>query len=86
MEILQNPTVPQSPANYNDASGRMGKMMVLAAIATMAIMAVLSYMRNSVRSSAEAQAKLDCDYLGEIPHENKYKTVFAWLNRKKPAF
>ena len=42
-------------------------------------------MRKSVRSSAEAQAKLDCDYLGEIPHENKYKTVFAWLNRKKTS-
>jgi capsular polysaccharide biosynthesis protein len=85
LEVLQNPTVPQSPANYNDASGRMGKMMVLAAIAAMAIMAVLSYMRNSVRSSAEARAKLDCDYLGEIPHENKYKTVFSWLNRKKTS-
>lgn len=85
LEVLQNPTVPQSPANYNDASGRMGKMMVLAAIAAIAILAVLSYMRNSVRSGAEARAKLDCDYLGEIPHENKYKTVFAWLNRKKTS-
>ena len=85
LEVLQNPTVPRSPMNYNDASGRMKEMMVLAAVAAMAILAVLSYMRNTVRSGAEARAKLDCDYMGEIPHENKYKTVFARLNRKKTS-
>lgn len=85
LEVLQYPTVPRSPTNYNGASDRMMKMMALAALAAMAFLAVLSYMRNTVRSGAEARAKLDCDYLGEIPHENKYKTFLARLNRKKTS-
>ena len=85
LEVLQYPTVPQSPTNYNDASDRMMKMMALAALAAIAFLAVLSYMRNTVRSGAEARAKLDCEYLGEIPHENKYKTFLARLNRKKTS-
>ena len=85
LEVLQYPTVPRSPSNYNGASDRMKEMTILAAVAATAMLAALSYMRNTVRSGAEAREKLDCDYLGEIPHENKYKTIFARLKRHKTS-
>ena len=85
MEVLQAPTVPVAPINYNGASGQMTKMMVLAAAAAAALLAAMSYMRNAIRSGAEAQAKLDCDFLGEIQHEKRYKTLFSWMRHKKTS-
>ena len=85
MEVLQAPVVPTAPINYDNAAGQMKKMMVLAAAAAAALLAALSYMRNAVRSGSEAQAKLDCDFLGEIPHEKRYKTLFSRLRHKKTS-
>ena len=85
MEVLQYPVVPTAPMNYANASGEMKRMSVLAGIAAAALLAVLSYMRDTVRSGNEAQAKLDCDYLGDIPHEKKYKTILSQIRRKKTS-
>ena len=40
-------------------------------------------MRDMVRSGQEARKKLDCNYLGEIPHEEKYKTLLSRIRRRK---
>lgn len=85
MEVLQYPTVPTAPINTVDAAGRMKEMMVIAAVAAAAALAVLSFLRDTVRSGTEAREKLDCEYLGEIPHEKKYKTVFSRLRRSKTS-
>lgn len=83
LEVLQNPTVPTTPKNYNDAFTQMKKAALIAGAAAAALLAVLSYMQDTVRSAKEAREKLECDYLGEIPHENKYKTLISSLRRKK---
>ena len=85
MEVLQYPTVPTAPTNSVNASGTMKKMAFLAGLAAAAALAVLSYQKDVVRSGTEAQAKLDCDYLGEIPHEKKYKTLLSQLSRRKTS-
>ncbi|MBQ8835476.1 MAG: polysaccharide biosynthesis tyrosine autokinase [Oscillospiraceae bacterium] len=85
LEVLQYPTVPIAPSNYANASGEMKDMMFMGAVATAVVLAVLSFMRDAVRSGTEAKEKLDCDFLGEIPHEQKYKTVFARLSRRKTS-
>lgn len=85
MEVLQNPTVPTSPTNWANASGQMKSMGLLAAAGTAALLALLSFLQDTVRSGREAREKLDCEYLGEIPHENKYKTLFARIRRKKTS-
>ena len=85
MEVLQHPTVPMRPINSANASGQMKKMALLAGIGAAVLLAVLSYMRDTVRSGTEAQDKLDCDYLGEIPHEKKYKTVFSRMSKRKTS-
>lgn len=83
LEVLQGAEVATAPMNRNDAVKTMVKMFLLAGFGTCALLAVLSIMRGTVRSGREARKKLDCTYLGDIPHENKYKTLFAWIRRRK---
>lgn len=83
MEVLQQPSVPTAPINYANASGQMKRMGILAGLGAALLLAVLSYLKDTVRSGNEVQQKLDCDFLGEIPHERKYKTVFSRIRRKK---
>jgi len=85
LEVLQNPKVPAGPINYADSFGQMKRMMVFSAFAAVAAIAALSYFRDAVRSSKEAKTKLDCDVLGEIPHEVKYKTVASRIQHKKTS-
>lgn len=85
MEVLQHPTVPLRPVNVSTAMRTAKKAAMLAAVAAAALLAILSYIRNTVRSGSEAQKKLDCEYLGQIPHEKKNKTLFSMLKRKKTS-
>ncbi len=83
MEVLQHPSVPTAPINSSGATGKMKKMALLAAAAAAVLLLIWSYMRDVVRSGAEARQKLECSYLGEIPHERKYKTLFSKFSRRK---
>ncbi len=83
LEALQYPSIPTAPSNPNDPMKTMQTWMLLTAAGMIVLLAVISYSRDAVRSAKEAQAKLDCDYLGEIAHENKYKTFLARLRRRK---
>ena len=85
LELLQYPTVPTAPSNRSATSSFMKKVALFAAAAMAALLAVLSYLRDTVRSGREARKKLDCRYLGEIPHEKKYKTLYARLRHRKTS-
>lgn len=83
LEVLQGARVPTMAMNRANGAENMKKMCVLAGLAACAAVAVLSFTRDTVRSGREAKKKLDCDYLGDIPHEEKYKTLPARLRRRK---
>ncbi len=83
LEVLQSPVVPTAPSNSVSAEGRMRSAMLLSAAATCALLAYLSINRDAVRSEREARKKLKCRCLGEIPHENKYKTLRSWMRHQK---
>lgn len=85
LEVLQYPTVPTAPTNRANAMDQLKDMAVLAALGMAALVAALSFVRNAVRSSEEARNKLDCNCLGEIPHENKYKTLGARIRNRKTS-
>lgn len=85
LEVLQNPVVPTAPVNRSGASTQMKRMMILAALATAVLLAVMSYLQDVVRSATEVREKLECDYLGEIPHENKFKTLSAYIRNQKSS-
>ena len=85
LEVLQNPTVPFAPVNQTGALEQMIRMMFLSALATAVLLAARSYLRDVVRSATEVREKLECDFLGEIPHENKYKTLSSRVRKQKSS-
>lgn len=85
LEVLQAPVMPAAAVNSANAMYQMKRMMVLAAMGSVVLLALMSALRNTVRSEKEARKKLDCDYLGEVPHEKKRKTFLAKLTRRKSS-
>ena len=85
LEVLQYPTVPVAPSNSNSAMSSMKKMGLLAAAGAAALLALQSSNRAVIRSGRDAQKLLHCDYLGELPHERKRKTLSAMLRRRKSS-
>lgn len=85
LEVLQKPSVPTAPANASGATGQMQRMALLAAAATAAVLAYLSFKKDTMRSGTEVQKKLNCNYLGEIVHEHKYKTLISRIRRPKSS-
>ena len=85
LEVLQFPSIPSAPANPKNPGSVMKKAAILAAAATCLFLMVQSYTMDKIRSGKEARKKLDCKYLGEIPHESKYKTIRAKLVRSKTS-
>lgn len=74
LEVLEYPVVPTGPENAADA----GQAMVLATAgaggAIFVLLVVLAYFKDVVRSREEAEQKLNCWCLGELPHERKRHT------------
>lgn len=85
MEVLQNPQVPSAPANPVYVRGIVQKAMLLAAVLTTALFLFLAWTRDSVFNSSEARKKLNCAFLGEIPHEVKYKTLLSQIRHRKTS-
>jgi capsular exopolysaccharide synthesis family protein len=83
LEVLQEPMIPSYPINASNGSGNMKKTMILSALAVSAFIMFMSFNRDAVRSCKEVRKKLDCHLLGEIPHENKYKTLKKFITREK---
>lgn len=68
LELLQPPRLPEAPVNSVDAPGQMKRTGILTALGMAALCVWFSCTRNRVRSSGEARRKLDCLFLGELPH------------------
>lgn len=82
VEVLQLPQVPRGPINIADTTQTVQKAALLAAVAAGALILVYAYFRDTVRSRKEAESKLRCWCLGELPHEKKYKTLSEWFSRR----
>lgn len=83
LEVLQDPVVPVAPINPISSFSYMKKAAFLAAAAMCVLLGMLSYRRDTVRSRQEAEKKLNCQVLGEVLHERKYKTLAALIRRHK---
>ena len=85
LEVLQSPVVPRSPVNHAGAFGQMKRFLVIGALAACVLLAAMSFSRDAVRSRREVREKLDCNYLGEIPHEKKRQSLMARLRGRKTS-
>lgn len=85
LQVLQEPAVATAPSNPLNANSITGKAALVAAVVACLLAAWRSMARDTVRSAKEARKKLECNYLGEIPHERKYKTLKTMLRRPKTS-
>lgn len=85
LEVLQYPVMPTSPRDVSNPMSQMKKIGAVAAVLTCVVLAAQSFFRDSIRSDKEARKKLECSFLGEIPHEKKHKTIRSWLRKRKSS-
>ena len=85
LEVLQKPQVPTAPVRGAGVTRRAMQAAALAFAAMCALFAFGSYLRDTVRTRQEAEQKLDCRCLAEIPHERRYKSAWAWLRRRRSS-
>lgn len=85
VEVLQKPTVPTAPINSVNVTSQMKAMMLLTAASVCLVLAWLSISRDAVRSDKEVRRKLDCRYLGQVPHEWKYRTLGSLIRHRKSS-
>lgn len=85
LDILQSPTVPTQPVNSAGAV-RYAKLAALAAAAAAAaLVCVRAYLRDTVKSVGEVEAKLDTKMLAAVYHEKKFKFFGGSAGRKKKS-
>ena len=85
LEVLQAPSVPMSPSNPQNFLSLAVKAALVTAVLACLLIGWLSFSRDTVRSAKEARRKLDCHYLGSIPHERKYRTLKSMILRPKTS-
>ena len=85
LEILQPPSVPLTASNPEGHLNSMKKIMIIAAVAAFILMIYISYSKNTIRSGTKTKKKLNCNYLGEIPHEHKKLSLLSRIRRHKTS-
>lgn len=85
LEVLQEPEVPRQPSNPSRAGAAAKQAALLAVCGMCFLLAAVSYRRDAVRSRREGESKLDAVCLGELCHESSYKTLRAFLCRRKES-
>ena len=83
LEVLEYPTVPAGPYAGMNRSARVKRVALLGALLAAAVVAAVSYFRDTVKNVEDVASKLDMPLLSTLYHEEKYKTLRQWLQRRK---
>lgn len=83
LDVLQQPTVPSSPANEFQPFALMRKVFVYTVGIFCALIAIVSFLKDTVRKPKEIASKVDTKLLETIYHEKRYKSLKARLHRKR---
>lgn len=85
LEVLQAPTIPMGPSNSPNAD-RAKKLSAYIAAAAMALLiAVASYYKDTIKSEKDVAEKVDAHLVGTLYHEQKWKSLKGYKNRKQIA-
>ncbi|MGN1031070.1 MAG: polysaccharide biosynthesis tyrosine autokinase [Butyricicoccaceae bacterium] len=71
LEIIQEPSIPQSPSNPLNTRSVMMRVFALGAVLAMLLIAWLSMLRDTVKNKSDMREKIDARMLGSISHEKK---------------
>ncbi len=83
IQVIQSPSVPTVPSNFNNLSNTMKTGAVLGGVLALLAFALLSFSRDTIKTENEMTSKIDAKLLGSVSHERKYKTLAALLKRTR---
>lgn len=83
LSVLVQPRIPNAPNNPFRPYSLMMKAF-LASFAILVFLAVVSsYLKDTIRSGADIERKLETEFLGAVSHESKYRTFKERLLKPK---
>ena len=83
LQPLEKPWIPTKPDNPFNLWKTILKFGLAAMILFAGLFGFYSFSRDTIRMDQDVEKKLDTNLLLGIPHENKYKTIKARIERKK---
>ena len=85
--MLEAPSVPEAPGNPINTTRRILQIMLLAGAAVAAGLGISSYLRDTIRTPADVEQKLDTQILATLYHEQKNRNFFSRIRnwRKKTS-
>ena len=83
LEIVQEPSVPQSPSNTSPLISHRLMLTALAAVGGAALILLIYLLRNTLKVAGQASNLLDGTVLGVVPYERKRTSGGRHTRRKK---
>lgn len=77
LTLLEEPVIPDIPSNPLDTSRQVAKAMLMTAALLTILLSFLSAMRDTIRTTADVEQKLEGDLLATVHYEQKYKGLTA---------
>lgn len=83
LEIVQEPSVPETPSNTSFWIRHRPELTVLAALGSVALIVLIYLLRNTVKVSTKASSVLDGKVLGTVPYEKRQLSSGKRTNKTK---
>ena len=83
MEIFEEPNYPSYPNESFQGNSLMKKAFFYGGFFMVCVLALLSYFKDTVKSEEEITEKLDTNAFGVLKHESAYRSLKAFLRRRK---
>lgn len=83
LEIVQEPSVPETPSNQSLLISHRLQLTILAALGAVALIVLIYLLRNTLKVATKASSLLDGKVLGTIPYEKKQGVNVKWGGKKK---
>lgn len=83
LEVVQEPSVPESPSNASFLVSRRWELTLLAGLAAAGLITLLYLLRRTVKAASSASNLLDGNILGTIPFEKKQVITHGEKGKKE---
>ena len=83
LEVVQEPSVPESPSNASFLVSRRWELTLLAGLAAAGLITLLYLLRRTVKAASSASTLLDGNILGTIPFEKKQVITHGEKGKKE---
>ena len=83
LEVVQEPSVPESPSNASFLVSRRWELTLMAGLAAAGLITLIYLLRRTVKAASSASSLLDGNILGTIPFEKKQVITHGEKGKKE---